>query len=703
MRSELEEFFLQVEGSESVYCYGAGDLGHLVGMYLNENRIKWDGYVVTAPEQPPCLVNGKPVVGIGSLPKNIYHTFIVGVYPKHQQDIVDVLLKHGERSFFLVDINKIVLLKEWAAHRSLADAQFCADAYAGRFEKAYRSMVCDVSGAWMHYDMFIRYMLDVFVRKRREGNTLYFIGNGGSAGIAMHMTADFLKNGSVRTHSMHDASTLTCLANDYGYEHVFSKQLESLAREGDLLIAVSSSGSSANIVQAIETAHEMGCEALTLSGFDETNTIRGLGDYNLFVPCHEYGIVESLHNMVLQRLVDELHEKPVRRLGNAKRIDFIVNLMTGRVLKIAAALKGSGYQVRAYIDKGEWEGERNLPPSVADVRKGLHEICTEVVFYESESDLFQHLLDTDALVIHHFMAWRDCSLACHIIAYLRDRIPAYVVEHYDVLNDMYTGISQEILMWERYAMEHADGVVYCDCSDIYFNEIRKWQFYGRQMRFFSYNSDIFEATGEDLADDRDLSIVFAGYFESEEDRPDSPWASWLEFAKLCARNHCHLHIYPTTDIGKDSFKGHRRFAEASPYFHLHEAVPFRELPAELSKYDYGLIPGRNIDFAKVRQDFETKEKVIYGGSNKPFDYIAAGLPVIVGWQRLFMQEMADKGMAVMSFNEDIDFADLKRRRNTMRKAVLENRHFFNMSERVEELIGFYHDCANEKSRMGKNV
>ena len=101
------------------------------------------------------------------------------------------------------------------------------------------------------YDDIISQLVNIFsITKSAEG-TVYFIGNGGSAGISIHMTSDFLKNGGMRTHSMHDPSVMTCLANDFGYEYVFSKQLEIIAKPNDLLVAISSSGESPNILQAI--------------------------------------------------------------------------------------------------------------------------------------------------------------------------------------------------------------------------------------------------------------------------------------------------------------------------------------------------------------------------------------------------------------------------------------------------------------------
>lgn len=139
-----------------------------------------------------------------------------------------------------------------------------------------------------------------------NANHIFFIGNGGSAAIAVHMTADFMKNGELKTISMYDPAILTCLGNDYGYEYVFSKQIEKLAGEGDVLVAISSSGNSMNIVNAIEMAHNKGGSVIALTGFAADNVCREKADYSVYVPNDKYGIVESVHNMFLQEVVDRI-------------------------------------------------------------------------------------------------------------------------------------------------------------------------------------------------------------------------------------------------------------------------------------------------------------------------------------------------------------------------------------------------------------
>ena len=153
-------------------------------------------------------------------------------------------------------------------------------------------------------------------------NKLMFIGNGGSAGIAGHMAIDFTKNGGVRSITFNDASSLTCLGNDLGYEQVFSKQVEMQGLAGDILIAISSSGESKNILNAVTAARKMKAHVISLSGFKSGNSLRQMGDINLFVPSSVYGFVETAHQALLHVILDtgmgwtiaNAHAQPQRAL-----------------------------------------------------------------------------------------------------------------------------------------------------------------------------------------------------------------------------------------------------------------------------------------------------------------------------------------------------------------------------------------------------
>ena len=160
-----------------------------------------------------------------------------------------------------------------------------------------------------NYDEGIRLLVEAFsVHKKRQAK-LFFIGNGGSSAIASHMTADFMKNGGMNTYSLYDNAVTTCMGNDYGYEYIFSKPMEFLVRKNDLVVAISSSGNSPNIVNAIKTAKKKDATVVTFTGFRTDNAAKTLGDFNVYVPCEKYGVVESIHNLILQQIVDLIMER----------------------------------------------------------------------------------------------------------------------------------------------------------------------------------------------------------------------------------------------------------------------------------------------------------------------------------------------------------------------------------------------------------
>lgn len=159
------------------------------------------------------------------------------------------------------------------------------------------------------YEVIMETLINIFEEGKTNNSQVFFIGNGGSAGIAEHMTTDFMKNAGIGARSMFSSTVLTCFGNDYTYKEIFSKQLELLAQKQDILVAISSSGNSLNIINAIEAMRKKGGKIITFTGFKEDNKVKGMGDYNIYVPIEEYGIVETIHQAILQQVVDELKYK----------------------------------------------------------------------------------------------------------------------------------------------------------------------------------------------------------------------------------------------------------------------------------------------------------------------------------------------------------------------------------------------------------
>jgi len=141
-------------------------------------------------------------------------------------------------------------------------------------------------------------------RAHAAGNKMILIGNGGSAAIATHQAIEFLKNGGIPALSLNDGAALTALANDLGYANVFAEQLKVHGQRGDLLVAISSSGQSTNILKAVEAARAREMAIATFSGFRPDNLLRGRGDTNFYVDSDEYGFVEIAHHALIQAVLD---------------------------------------------------------------------------------------------------------------------------------------------------------------------------------------------------------------------------------------------------------------------------------------------------------------------------------------------------------------------------------------------------------------
>jgi D-sedoheptulose 7-phosphate isomerase len=138
----------------------------------------------------------------------------------------------------------------------------------------------------------------------KRGGKLIFIGNGASASISSHMAVDFWKNALIKAISFNDAALLTCVSNDFGYPNVFEKPVEMFADPGDILVAISSSGMSENIIKAARIAQSKKSAVVTLSGFNKDNTLRSLGDINFYVPASSYGQVEVIHHSICHAILD---------------------------------------------------------------------------------------------------------------------------------------------------------------------------------------------------------------------------------------------------------------------------------------------------------------------------------------------------------------------------------------------------------------
>jgi D-sedoheptulose 7-phosphate isomerase len=151
---------------------------------------------------------------------------------------------------------------------------------------------------------------EMLFRTYRNGKQVFTVGNGGSASTASHMAADLGKN-TIGPHmrrfrivSLNDnAAIVTALANDLGYDRVFSEQLMNLIQPGDLLVVISGSGNSPNVLRAMQYARDQCAEVVGILGFDGGKAA-ALADVPIVVPSDDYGVVEDVHLIINHILVD---------------------------------------------------------------------------------------------------------------------------------------------------------------------------------------------------------------------------------------------------------------------------------------------------------------------------------------------------------------------------------------------------------------
>jgi len=150
----------------------------------------------------------------------------------------------------------------------------------------------------------LRRWIEMTRQVHTRGGRLYLIGNGASAAMASHVAADACKTAHLRALTFNAAALLTAASNDLGFDEAFALPLRHMAQAGDMLISISSSGSSPNIVKALETARAAAMVIVTLSGRRPDNPSRTRGDLNFYVPAEPYAMVETAHALILHYWID---------------------------------------------------------------------------------------------------------------------------------------------------------------------------------------------------------------------------------------------------------------------------------------------------------------------------------------------------------------------------------------------------------------
>lgn len=157
-------------------------------------------------------------------------------------------------------------------------------------------------------------VVDLLDNALKSGKKILICGNGGSAGDSQHFAAELTGRYKKERKAMAaialntDTSALTAIGNDYGYEYVFSRQVEALANPDDVLIGISTSGNSKNVILAMEKARQMGCKVVALSGRDG-GMMKNLADLNLIIPSNDTPRIQEMHIFIIHTLCELLERE----------------------------------------------------------------------------------------------------------------------------------------------------------------------------------------------------------------------------------------------------------------------------------------------------------------------------------------------------------------------------------------------------------
>jgi D-sedoheptulose 7-phosphate isomerase len=169
-------------------------------------------------------------------------------------------------------------------------------------EKYYKEYESNIKPDWLFSNLII--LKQLFEVTSNNGNKVIFSGNGASAAIASHAALDFTKQGKIKSTTFHDPALITAYSNDYGYEKWLAKVLESHMHKDDILVLISVSGESPNIIEAAKYAKANNYKVVTFTGKNKNNTLKNIGDLNFWVNSNAYNIVEGIHMIWLTTVVD---------------------------------------------------------------------------------------------------------------------------------------------------------------------------------------------------------------------------------------------------------------------------------------------------------------------------------------------------------------------------------------------------------------
>ncbi len=146
--------------------------------------------------------------------------------------------------------------------------------------------------------------INLIKQTNKNKGKIYIVGNGGSSSIASHVSVDLAKVARLKSSTFNNSNLITCFANDYGYENWVKEAIKAYMNKNDMIILISSSGRSKNIINAAKYCKNKSIKSITLSGFKKNNPLSKLGLVNFHINSNQYNFIEMSHHIILLYFVD---------------------------------------------------------------------------------------------------------------------------------------------------------------------------------------------------------------------------------------------------------------------------------------------------------------------------------------------------------------------------------------------------------------
>lgn len=366
---------------------------------------------------------------------------------------------------------------------------------------------------------------------------------------------------------------------------------------------------------------------------------------------------------------------------NEKKLLFLLMNTSPRAYKIVDAFRRNGYVVELII----WANALYLTMEKYKEYAAISDRCRLCIDLE---EVMMYCAATDAKILHIFSdANSDIELP-RVLVHCKDIFPKIVFDEYDVMLGIRRNIPQGVIDAEAYCFQFSDGI----CSRYTCLEYLEGMGYNickQRIYFIDCCNDFTDYESSQKPESDVLQLVFVGTLFSDKEYKTTKDGRVLELGELCEINKAHLHIYPTS---YDEAKLYEfiEMEKKNPYFHLHYPVSATKLASEISQYDYG-VTGAQIDILEhsAKIGSHTREAIIYCWANKLYDYLDAGLPIVttvpVEQTKIFERD----GVLLRKSNEEIDFDELRQKRNEMKRRVIEVREKYRVSNQLPALIEFY--------------